>query len=301
MCSVCWPCWDLVRYCYCSQFINCDIKLVNMNDKSVSEKGIFIVGLLAAFLAFSSFKNELSVIYLSINGQDFSLLKLMMFFIVLLTLSVYLYALDYLKYSVGEYQNLFIFKILIPIGDFVYSLAMIFPVIVALGALLSSGPMENFLSKYNIIALIQNLALLSAVLFSWFYSYTISKKKREEIILYLGDNVSASLYRGLELMDDNYFAEAVLSFQKSLESYLREKLLEKKNLSSDKIPLRELIRLAANNKIINEDILDEVYQLVKIRNIAVHSSEPITREHAEFAFRILDQILDKEHKVVRFD
>ena len=66
-----------------------------MNERDNKDKAIVIVGFLAIFLAFSSFKSEFSQIYLSIGESKYSIFNLLVFFIILLTISVYLFALDY--------------------------------------------------------------------------------------------------------------------------------------------------------------------------------------------------------------
>jgi len=120
-----------------------------MGKDLAKEKSLFVVALFGAFLAFSSFKTDLSMIYITINNSQFSLLSLMVIFVVLLAISVYLFALDFVKYSFGKYQNFFGFKAIIPLANFFYSLAILFPIIIIFSWFLSISAIDNLTNKYR--------------------------------------------------------------------------------------------------------------------------------------------------------
>lgn len=101
-------------------------------DGNTINKSIFAVGLIAILLSLYQFRDEFSsIIIISKNNSSVSLMSVIIFFCFLLIISVYLYALHYVKYSFGEkIRKWSIFKVIIFLADLFYFLAMFFPILI---------------------------------------------------------------------------------------------------------------------------------------------------------------------------
>lgn len=112
-------------------------------------KSIFAVGLIAIFLSMYQFRDELNSIIIQGSGKSsISLFAVIVVFCFLLIISVYLYALNYIKYSFKEnIQGWFIFKAIIFLANLFYFLAMFFPLLVFIIAIINilNIPIKNIL------------------------------------------------------------------------------------------------------------------------------------------------------------
>jgi HEPN domain-containing protein len=266
-----------------------------MNDKDIKDKAIFIVGFLAVFLALSSFKDELKAIHLLIGEGSYSLFHIILFFVTLLTISTYLYALDYLKYSFSRYQNSFIFKWIIPTANFFYFIAILYPILVLLFWIIGSGPLYNF-TKQNThtIRIFDLVGVLSLGMLGIYSAYLATKKAKIEEIEKVERLKTGYLQKALQLFENKFYGETVIETYKVLEQLLREKLLREKNLTTRYISIKQLIELALNKKILDKKSVHLIDELRIARNKGVHSSEPITRENAEFFINSVRTILETE-------
>ncbi len=266
-----------------------------MNDKDVKDKAVFIVGFLAIFLTVASFKEELSRIYLAIGEHSYSVFHIFIFFISLLIISVYLFALDYLRYSFGRYQNFFIFRWIIPLANFFYSAAILFPILVLIFWIFGSEPIygftkqhENILHTFDVIGGI----LISIVAIS--NSIFITRKAKKEAAENMEKLRAAYLDRAIKLFNNKFYGEAIVEVYKVLEQALKEKLLKEKDFSTKYIPIKRLIELALKENILDEKSVSLIKDLQAIRNKGVHLSDPITKDDAEFFINAIRKILENE-------
>lgn len=95
-------------------------------------KSIFAVGLIAIFLSMYQFRDELNGIVIQGSGKSsVSLYAVIVVFCFLLIISVYLYALNYIKYNFRDnIQRWFIFKVIVFLANSFYFFAMFFPILV---------------------------------------------------------------------------------------------------------------------------------------------------------------------------
>lgn len=266
-----------------------------MTDRDIKEKAVFVVGLLAAFLAFSFFKDDLSQKYLLIANQPYSLWHSTVFFVILLAISVYLYALNYIRYSFGRFQNFFVFRWIIPTANFFYSLAILYPIIVLIAWVLGSEPIYGFalqhqkaMGVFDIVATLVALALAGADAF-----FSRMRQKREEAQSIEANKVSY-LERAIRLIDQGFYGEALMEAQKVLEQYLREKLLSKEGSSPRFVSMRQLVQMAEIAKIVDAKHIAPIKDLQDLRNKAAHSSDPVTKAQADFGLRLVKQVLENQ-------
>ena len=108
---------------------------INMNkekESNIINKSIFSVGLIALFLSTYQFRDYFSRIIIQNNEKSsISLFSVIISFCFLLVVSVYLYALYYVKYSFGDrVQRWFIFKVILFFAELFYFLAMFLPLLI---------------------------------------------------------------------------------------------------------------------------------------------------------------------------
>ncbi len=267
-----------------------------MNDKQIQDKAFFVVGLLAAFLAFSTFKDDLSKIGLIIGNRIYPLFGIMIFFIILLTISVYLYALDYLRFNFGKYQNFFLFRWIIPLANFFYSFAMLFPILVIFFWIIGSEPFYGFAKQHeHAVIIFDGIAGSILAISSFFNAIRLTRRTVREATETIEKLKDSYLERALKLFDNKFYAETVIEAQKTLEEYLKEKLLEEKDLTTKYMGMRQLLDFADKNNIFSDKkYISLIKDLIGIRNKAVHSSDPITKEQAEFALEVVKNTFKDE-------
>ena len=136
-------------------------------EKNIVNKSLFSVGLIAIFLSLYQFKEELgSIIIQGENKSSISLLSVIIMFSICLIISVYFYALSYIKYSFGEkVQEFFIFKIIVFLGDLFYSTAMFYPILILI---IYISHKFNFLNQY--IFIFDTIGIVSLFIFGIFTS-----------------------------------------------------------------------------------------------------------------------------------
>lgn len=158
-----------------------------MEDSVIKDKAIFIVGLLAVFLALNTFKENLTHILVPLPDRMYSIWDIVLLLIVFLILSGYLYALSYIRHSFGKYQNnkmiRGMFRIIIFLANLCYSAALLIPLFVVLGSIILTSPIGVFMKQYMSAVYIFDtigviIVIIATVLNAWF----MSKKKEKERI-----------------------------------------------------------------------------------------------------------------------
>lgn len=264
-----------------------------MNNKQISDKAIFVVGLLAAFMAFSVFKDGLSKIFLNIGGNPVNLWGMMKVFLVLLTLSVYLYSLDLLRYSFGRFQNFILFRIPIIAANFFYFSAIIFPIFILLFWILSDPIVMGFMDshKQGVISF-DIIAITALVSGSVVFSFLQNRLQKNYEISRIDKLKSDYLQRALRLYNNKFYSETVSESFKALELFLRERLLEEKNFQTKYIPLSELIYLANKKELFNSESLKKITELQRKRNLFVHTKEKASEKDAFDALNVVRDMLE---------
>ena len=266
-----------------------------MNNSNIKDKAVFGVGFLAALLAFSSLKEELLKIHITISGHQYSLFNIMIFFIILLSVSIYLYALDYLRYNFGKYQNHIIFRSIVPLANFFYSIAILFPVLVFLAWIIGSGPVYNFVKQHmGGVVIFDVVGILIATTAAAMNAYLFSKREKRELKETIESLRTKSLHRALELHENKFYGETLIEISKTLERYLQEKLFDENGFTSKYIPLRQLVEIASQKQIISKKNIALIMDLIALRNKAAHSSDPITKEQSEFGLNTVRVVFENE-------
>lgn len=264
-----------------------------MNNKQVGEKGVFVVALLGSFLALSAFKDELKAIRLIFGSGTVSLLGILIVFGLMLMLSAYLYALDYVRYSFGKYQNFFIFRTIIPIANFFYSLALIFPIFIFILWIADSPPFHQFNNTYRKPVLYFDIiAGLILIIGGLINSYILSKRKKKEDEQIIEKSKENSLRRAIELLGKDFFGESLVESFKTLEFALRERLFEKQGFDSKFLNMTRLLELSNKNQVIDPKLVPRIKEIQQIRNKFAHEYTQVTQEQAKSAIEVVRKIIE---------
>lgn len=262
-----------------------------MQNDQAKDKAIFVVGLMAAFFAFSAYKEELSQIRLQIGQVTPTLSSLFLAFIIILSLSAYFYALDYLKYSYPRFQNSFVFKITTFLGNFLYSFGVLFPLLVFFFWIAPAIPLppEKYIPAIVAFDIIGGIVV---ALLAVFDAISKQKQRKQKEIEGIDAKKVFSLQRALQLFENKFYGESVVESFKVLEIFLREMLLEKVDIHTEGISPSRIIETATKNNILDINSAEKVNELRKMRNLAAHSEKPLTRKDAEKALQIIRSILE---------
>lgn len=267
-----------------------------MNEALTKDKAIFVVALLGAFLAFSPFKDDLSNIYILIGNIKYTLLGIMITFIALLALSVYLYALDYIRYNFGKYQNAFVFRCIIPVANFFYSVAILFPLLILFLWIVSFGSSISFVKKYFfIIWIFDFIGSVAVGILSIKNSVFLRKEAKKEELESIEKAKAIALQRAIQLLCGDFYRESMMESFKALELALREILLQNDSLHEPQfINVIQLANMALENKLINKNTLSEIQKLQSLRDKIIHSWVEVTKDQANFALKVVRDILEKD-------
>jgi hypothetical protein len=267
-------------------------------DVENKDKSAFVVALLAAVLAFSSFKDELSNITISLGFYQTSFLLIIIIFFVILTLSTYLYALDYIRYGT-KIQNSIIFKWILPFANFLYLLALLFPLVIFLiwvaNVVIQSINLST-MSTDIILTLSSTISVLIGSIVSLVSSKTLTKNIRYQLAEKLEEEGESRFQKAHQLYKNRFYAETILELFKVVESNIRKKLEEigivTKNFSPTVLKI-----FAKKEKILSSQNLAHLDDLRVMRNNAAHHKRiSFTRENADSAFKIVEDILKEIDK-----
>lgn len=264
-------------------------------NESNKDKAIFSVGLLAALLAFGPFRTDFQQIILfgQPNKPQLSLLGVLLFFTFLLAVSVYLFALDYVKYGFNlKVQNHFIFKAISFLANTTYLVAIFFPLLIVIMAIMSIPPINAFALKYRNGMLIFDVVGggIYLIFIVWNTIEKIKKTKQEKVLV-AENKENDALENATKLFRENYFAESILNSYKVLEFGLIKQLLKEGAIIPPRTPFREIRNLAIARNVLTEKLKANLDDLAQIRNRAAHENVPITKEQAEFALNVVREAL----------
>ncbi|MBI3109800.1 HEPN domain-containing protein [Candidatus Daviesbacteria bacterium] len=263
-----------------------------MDNDFTREKYAFIVAFVAALFAFTSFKTELSLIIIDLGIFSPNLLQLMIVFLVLLSLSIYFFAFDSIRYRT-RIQNSPIFRIFIILADVFYVMGIVFPLFILLLWITNVG--LNYLLKSQ-FPLLNTLINIVVSLITAFITLFISKLKisglRDKYSREIEIQEESQLERAKELFDKKFYSESILEAYKVIELVIRKEL-EKKGYRTIGLPTFTIIESAVKSEIIDKELLSEIEKLRLMRNKASHFYTSFNSKDAKSALDLVEKILNK--------
>lgn len=154
-----------------------------MKEDPIKERALFALGLLGVSLALIPFKESFRhiVFFYTQEGRPITVLGVWGIFTGLASISVYFYALAFLKYSYSDkIQSGKVFRSISWLGNFFYAAALFYPLLTLVGTIGNTLPIAPFLRKYTYGFLAFDMLIgLPYIYFVWKQSKKISKKDLE--------------------------------------------------------------------------------------------------------------------------
>ncbi len=268
-------------------------------NSDIKDKSAFVVALLAAALAFITFKSELTNINISLGFYQINFLQILIIFFVILTLSAYFYALDYTRYGFGvKIQNNIIFKWILPLANLLYVAALLFPLIIFviwLISLIIASINISAMSTSVITFITSFISVIIGAISALLTSKVLTKNIRHRLAEKLEIEGENQFHKAHQLYKNQFYAETILELFKVVELNIRKKFEEKGFITKHLSPI-ELKWLSAKEKILTDKNLANFDDLRNMRNNAAHQRISFTKENADSAFNIVKNILEEIDK-----
>ena len=270
-----------------------------------TEKISFIIAFVGVIIALEPISDGLKSIGIDLSiDVDFGFAEyniLLLFYITfgLLLLSLYVYALDYVRYGFTIFDHITMLKHLQPIANTFYFFAVISPIayltIIATVKIYKMVPVLNAdgLALVNfIVGLIMVLIgfYITGVIFlaSW-RQINESNQAKEE---HLDESAFNSMNEARQLVDKRLWNLSIIEVYRSLELSINKKLLEL-GIDARKIPFHRSIGILSTQGVLTADEADKLNYVRGLRNESVHSSIKFSEDEALDAIKIINDILPK--------
>lgn len=257
-------------------------------NEFTKNKIAFAVAFLATLFTITPILDEVGSWGYEIFSLTLQINNLYYFLSAMLTLTVYIYGLQFLS----ERQ----FKYLRVTGDVFYAIALVSPplyaslylltLIIGLLAKLFQAPgAADFLSSIvgvMIGAIAGNLTKRIVEAFG--------RKDRQASVENIQKEETSILARAKQLFNDGYFDLTVVECFKVIELTLRKALVAR-DVQVGRVNPRALMEKARHQELIPPELFERIDQLRDLRNSIAHQNESITRMQAEQALATTDRVL----------
>lgn len=237
------------------------------NNINFSNKVGFIIGFIAVIIALYPFKQTLDSIKINLLIVSPSLTLLIAIFLGLLFLSIYFYALNYIRYDFPSLLNIEWLRFIEFLAHLMYFIAFLYPLFVlavwVLSLIINLFPQISIKEVYYILLVLSSASL---VLISIFIQILKIRGKEEELY----ERVKHFSKRSSELYQKGSHDFIFLYLYNSLVKLIQLKLTKRLGSDIDKISTIELIELAHRRKLISKDDLYFINELRALRNQVAH-------------------------------
>ena len=265
------------------------------SELKITEKTYFVIALVGVIIALEPFKDDLENIKIDFGFVNCSILVPLYFTFALLILSLYIYALDYVRYGFKKLDGLTWFKYFQYIANYLYFIAILSPFFyLALWGIVKIYRLIPILNirlpelEIIIISLISIITSIITLFASWRQTKELNQAK-EEI---LEDSASYSMNEAQQLVVKKMWNLTIVEVYRSLELSIAKKLLEL-GFDAKKIPFIRSIDILLNRKVLTVDEVNKIIYIRELRNKAVHTSIEFSEEEASTAIENIKDILPK--------
>jgi hypothetical protein len=252
-----------------------------------------ILGYVAIIISLGAFKEELSTVkfdlgYTSINAEQYVIYCVSGF-----SFCLYLYILERMfrdtffgKWKIWDFlikgaYIIFIFILLSPV-------LLLFNVIIfRFGGTLSKFSPAAVITNTSIISLISGLVGVVISIVSGISAYVQNKTTEKLIIQQQG---FLELENGPRLFREGFYSQAILEAFKALETYLYNRLLDR-DIRLPRYGFNEILKKSLKFGIVSEKDLTAINDLKGMRNMVAHSNTSYNRDDAEFALKVVKEIV----------
>lgn len=265
---------------------------------TINDKITFILGFLALILALSPFKDVIDNIPIKFFGFEITLTKFILIVGALLFTSIYLYALDYIRYSFSKLvlSKFFngLFNVIIKIADVIYAIAVLLPsftlIFLAIEKIIVL--LIPVFSEYEY--LISVLNGLISITIGYIFGHRMNLEKKSKELEISKDEEEDSIIRAKKAYKDKYYEYMLIELNNGLLNLLFRKLSKKININKKAVTNRDLIELSFKKKIINSKQKALLHDIRVLRNNAAHGNltKPITDEIAGNLIKNAEQLFN---------
>lgn len=256
----------------------------------ISEKTEFILAFAALVIGLSGFSAELQKIPVDLGFHVYNLRNLGLFIFELLFFSIYLYALDSIRYGISFLENQKIFKYLQRTAHFSYMFAIIFPLVLCVVWLIvlitRNFPVLYIRNNVGVIASISSLiGVIVPVILTWFQV----KLKERAVYEKINEEASKLLIEANNLVKEKKWRLSVIETFRLLELMFRNRA-EELGINVNRLSFTRLVYAFQNKGYITKIQAAKLDQLRTLRNLAVHSDENISKEQATSAIDVVNEV-----------
>ena len=265
------------------------------SELKIPEKTFFVIALVGVIIALEPFKDDLKNINIDFGFANYSILVPLYVTFALLILSLYIYALDYVRYGFKKLDGLTWFKYLQYIANSLYFIAILSPIIyLATWGIVKIYRMIPILNinlpqlETFIFPLISIVISLLSIFAAWRQTKELNQAEEEN----LEDSASNSMNEARQLVEKRLWNLTIVEVYRSLELSISKKLLEL-GFDAKKIPFIRSIDILLNRGVLTTDEVNRVIYIRELRNKAVHTSIEFSEEEASTAIENIKDILPK--------
>lgn len=251
-----------------------------MKDSLFPEKLTFIVGFIAIFIALYPLKTYSDNQAIFILFGEISLTNLVLIFLGLLSLSLYFYALNYIRYDFPIFSEIKKLAYIEYFAHFFYLIAVIYPLLV-IGIYIISRLIHSLvelLSKIitpitaDTISIVLGMVASFMVGASLLYLQTLDWQKRMSLTLGVLDSLEKKYFLEVkEHVEKGENSLALAYLYEGLTKLLELSLIKKLNIDFMRIEGIDISLVAYKNNLINKDDLQFIKQLKDFRNKTAHN------------------------------
>lgn len=261
------------------------------SDSFFSDKTTFIVAFFAGFIALSFHSDFFNAIELFFGTHEYSSIQIFNVMLTTLFISVYFFAIDYIKPE-SSYRLKF-FSYFKWIGNFFYAFTLIIlPISLIVHGI--SYILINLNIKTEFLSLI--FGIISGIIVSLIsgrWSRRISRSDKEEAVSAIQLKEENAIKQAEELYKGDYYSAALVEMGKLIEIAMQKTLLQKKNIDVKRASFFQLIEIALKTELIDSKMAGSIKEIRNMRNKAAHLDFEFKKEDAEWALNETNRILQK--------
>jgi ribosomal protein S13 len=265
-----------------------------LNDKK--NKYELIVGFVTLAISLSAFKDELKEVTLVFGSLGFTLAQYLLWIVYGFSICLYLYVIESIvrdtkignwrlfEYSVYFAYWLFVVLLLTPL---LLTIAMIVYKVWSMISHIENQDLD-WIKRTFIIITASILGVISQRITTKKFQFDREKHMEES-----EEKEIIALNNAIKLLDDGYYPQSILEGFKALQIHL-SRLLTYRNIRHTS-SMRDINDLALIHGILDDEELNQVNLLMKMRNLSAHTITTYSKEDAKSALSIIKNIVVKDN------
>lgn len=267
----------------------------NMVSIRFNDKIGFVIAFFTAIIALYPFKDKIDAYDIDILIGSFSLSSLVMVFLGLLFLSIYLYALNYIRYDFPRLLTVRYLKYVEYLAHLFYFVAvLVYPLFLLVMWGVSSLLELLSLKLYLLKDIFFMVASVVFVLFSLIIQVKRFIERELELSEAMVEEERQFVLKTKEIYQEKIYGMTLMTVYAGLMKVIKLRLLKDFGLDVNRVDSRRLINLIDKHKLLSSEDITFLHDLRMIRNRMAHGelAKSITKEKAK-AF------IDRGNKIVR--